>query len=359
LDYPWGVAVDTNWIYVANYFGKVLAFPINTVGNVAPARSIHGDLTSLFNPAGIAIDSRVVCPRSISPTERSHGIGAETGTVDVTAPAGCDWTATSNNAWITVTSGDSGNGNGMVSYSVSANPGAGSRTGTLTIAGKTFTVTQSGTVVSPITLTSPADQAPFTGCSLYSLPTFAWSATETYKSFEVQFSPSEDFSSISSKAKTSAMEVRISSNTWKKVLLIPGSDGGSVYWRVVGTRSDNAKDTSPISSILIEAAREVETPNTSPPSKGSLPVLSWSNQCNKKFKVWYGNDIQFSKKKSFSFNLTTLSDIFSKALTSSQWNSIRKLVGDAAGETIYWYVESWDGLGRYATTDVMSFVLTE
>ena len=35
------------------------------------------------------------------------------------------------------------------------------------------------------------------------------------------------------------------------------------------------------------------------------------------------------------------------------------LVKNKTGSTIYWYVESWDALGRYAKTDVMSFVLTE
>jgi hypothetical protein len=77
-----------------------------------------------------------------------------------------------------------------------------------------------------------------------------------------------------------------------------------------------------------------------------------------KFKVLFGNDSQFSKRKSLSFNLKNLSDTFTKALTSSQWSSIRKLAGDESGGTIFWYVESWDGLSRYARTEPMSFVLT-
>jgi hypothetical protein len=38
---------------------------------------------------------------------------------------------------------------------------------------------------------------------------------------------------------------------------------------------------------------------------------------------------------------------------------IKKLVKNKSGSTLYWYVESWDGLGRYTKTDVMSFVLEE
>ena len=128
---------------------------------------------------------------------------------------------------------------------------------------------------------------------------------------------------------------------------------------MTGTRADKTQATSNVFSILIKGAHEVEDSQISPTSKSSLPTLSWSNQCNKKFKVWFGNDRQFSKKKSFSFSLKDLSETFTKGLTSSQWGSIKKLVEDATGGTIYWYVESWDGLGRYASTGVMSFALTD
>lgn len=82
------------------------------------------------------------CTYSISPASASVAATATTGTVSVTASAGCSWTAVSNTTWITVTSGASGTGNGTVGYSVAANTGTASRTGTVTIAGQTFTVTQ-------------------------------------------------------------------------------------------------------------------------------------------------------------------------------------------------------------------------
>ena len=54
----------------------------------------------------------------------------------------CPWTATSNTPnWITITGGASGTGNGTATYNVAANTGA-ARTGTLTIAGVTFTASQ-------------------------------------------------------------------------------------------------------------------------------------------------------------------------------------------------------------------------
>ncbi len=48
----------------------------------------------------------------------------------------------SNDSWITVTAGSTGIGNGTVFYSVSANTTGRSRVGTITIAGKVFTLTQ-------------------------------------------------------------------------------------------------------------------------------------------------------------------------------------------------------------------------
>jgi hypothetical protein len=64
-------------------------------------------------------------------------------TVSVTtASATCTWTAVSNNpSWITITGGASGTGPGTVTYSITANNGP-ARTGTITIGGQTFTVTQ-------------------------------------------------------------------------------------------------------------------------------------------------------------------------------------------------------------------------
>jgi len=51
--------------------------------------------------------------------------------------------------------------------------------------------------------------------------------------------------------------------------------------------------------------------------------------------------------------------IFARQLAPGQWNAIRRLVGDVSGATIYGYVESWDGLGRYARTKVMDFGLMD
>ncbi len=70
--------------------------------------------------------------------------GGNNGVAVRTDTSQCTWSARSNADWIVVTSGASGNGNGSVAYQVAANPTTSARTGTLTVAGQTITVTQRG-----------------------------------------------------------------------------------------------------------------------------------------------------------------------------------------------------------------------
>lgn len=92
---------------------------------------------------------------AINPTSQNFTASGGTGSVNVStsavvpAPQGV-WTATSNAPWIMVTSGNGGTGNGTVNYSIAANTGP-ARNGTVTIAGNTFTVTQSA---APLYITS-------------------------------------------------------------------------------------------------------------------------------------------------------------------------------------------------------------
>lgn len=95
------------------------------------------------------------CSYSISPTSQSFTASGGTGSVSVTATSGCSWTAATNDSWITITSGSSGSGNGTVSYSVASNSSTSSRTGTMTIAGNTFTVSQSGATGPPDIAVNP------------------------------------------------------------------------------------------------------------------------------------------------------------------------------------------------------------
>jgi hypothetical protein len=101
---------------------------------------------------------------AISPANQSFPASGGTGAVRVTgSPAGCvgTWTATSNDNWITITSGGSGSGNGTVNLIVASYSGGGDRMGTVAIAGQTFRVTQQATAAASCTsfAISPANQS--------------------------------------------------------------------------------------------------------------------------------------------------------------------------------------------------------
>jgi hypothetical protein len=83
------------------------------------------------------------CTFAISPSSANYGNSGGNGSVTVTAPAGCPWTAATNVTWMSITGGANGSGNGTVTYSVHPYGGPPKRRkGTLTIAGQTFSVQQ-------------------------------------------------------------------------------------------------------------------------------------------------------------------------------------------------------------------------
>jgi glucose/arabinose dehydrogenase len=83
------------------------------------------------------------CTFGISPSSQNVAASGGTGNVTVTAGSNCGWIAVPNASWLHVTGG-SGTSNGAFSFSADANAGSTGRSGTITIATKTFTVIQAG-----------------------------------------------------------------------------------------------------------------------------------------------------------------------------------------------------------------------
>ena len=137
LNGPYGLAVDKSGnVYVADAGS-------NRIRELIPAPSTKG------------------CIYSIDSNNQSFSISGGSGSVAVlTNGTGCPWLAGSSVDWITVRSGTSGSGNGIVTYSVAFNGTSTARTGTLWIAGKTLMVTQPGLTcswsVAPRSVTVPS-----------------------------------------------------------------------------------------------------------------------------------------------------------------------------------------------------------
>jgi pseudomonalisin len=94
----------------------------------------------------------------IAPDSALLPAGETVGAVALTTAAATAWTASPSAAWLSITPG-SGTGSTGLSYTAQANPAASPRTGTITIAGQTLTITQAAapaTPAAPLVSVSPA-----------------------------------------------------------------------------------------------------------------------------------------------------------------------------------------------------------
>lgn len=117
---------------------------------------VAGDLTLGPFDAIILLADPIAAP-SLNAQAASVAALATSASIPVTAGAGIGWTAQSNAAWITITSGASGTGDGTIDFSVAANTGA-ARSGTLTIGGQLFTIEQEGAPASGFNLAGSMPQ---------------------------------------------------------------------------------------------------------------------------------------------------------------------------------------------------------
>jgi Putative binding domain, N-terminal/Viral BACON domain len=106
--------------------------------NEGPSRG--GAIT--INGARYDVQQANGCTYFVQPLSIVLGSDAASGEVAVTTNADCSWTASSSIAWVTLSSGLTGRGNGTTTYDVQPNTTGAARTGTFTVAGVTVTVRQ-------------------------------------------------------------------------------------------------------------------------------------------------------------------------------------------------------------------------
>ncbi len=140
----WTAVSNVPWVVITSNSSSAGSGPVNySVLENTGTPSRTGTLTIAGNTFSVT-QSGTTCSYSLSANSASFDASGGTGAVSVTAPGACSWTASSGASWITISSGDSGSGNGTVGYTAVANPGSSSRTGVLTVAGQSLTVSQSG-----------------------------------------------------------------------------------------------------------------------------------------------------------------------------------------------------------------------
>jgi hypothetical protein len=125
----------------------VLSLSRGTVVIPYAARITNGVLSAQGASSGISsalTATQAPCGWALTAQGANHGSQATSGSFGVSANAACGWSATASagTAWLHTASSGSGSGSGTVAYTVDANPTATFRTGTITVGGETFTVTQ-------------------------------------------------------------------------------------------------------------------------------------------------------------------------------------------------------------------------
>lgn len=144
---PWRGGTPVAMTALDGSFNSTIETAAATVGPL-PGRHlifVRGrDSSGNWGPVRAAFTNGGACTDTISPSGRAFGVNGGLGTINLTAPAGCNWQAVSNDGWIVISSADNGSGNAVITYEVRENFEERFRTGTMTIAGQTFTAYQAG-----------------------------------------------------------------------------------------------------------------------------------------------------------------------------------------------------------------------
>lgn len=109
-------------------------------GSAPPCLSLPS--ASVSTSSGTTGSQGQACTFSLSASNQSFDATGGTGNVTVTTSSGCTWSATSSESWLTVISGASGTGAGVVMFRVAANTSGLARAASLSIGGQTLTVNQ-------------------------------------------------------------------------------------------------------------------------------------------------------------------------------------------------------------------------
>jgi DNA-binding beta-propeller fold protein YncE len=142
---------DQPWLTISGITNGVVSFTFTA--NLGTNRTAHLTLLGQTIPVtqrGVSLGTTALLEGPTAGTDSVVlALGAETFT----------WTATPNDAWLHLSAANqSGTGSTNVIFSFDANPDA-TRTGTLTIAGQTFTITQAGSTyiaAGPVTTVVPS-----------------------------------------------------------------------------------------------------------------------------------------------------------------------------------------------------------
>ena len=135
-DCPWLAETNADWAAITSgSSGTGNGTVTYTVSANAPTQDRFTTLSIAGQSLGIDQGGAppAPCPVTAAPSTLSAAAAGATGTINVTSSSqGCSWSASSNAAWLFLTSGTSGTTSGGIGYAVAANSGA-LRTAAITV----------------------------------------------------------------------------------------------------------------------------------------------------------------------------------------------------------------------------------
>jgi len=143
------IIADENCEYAATASSNDFWITVTSVSNTVVSYSVEPNPgnartgTLLIANRTFTVTQETGCTFSLSPTAQSFDAIGGFGSFNVTTPnPRCSWTPISNASWLHVYSVTTGAGNGTVSFYLDANSSGVDRTGTISVANQTFTVSQ-------------------------------------------------------------------------------------------------------------------------------------------------------------------------------------------------------------------------
>ena len=138
----WSVTGLPDWVTYAG--PPLVSGPV--AATLVVAAHVGAPKNATITIAGISVSvTQAACAYTLSPGGQVFAASGGAGSVTITTSPGCAWSTTNTNPWVTFAGASAGTGSGSIAYQVAAD--AGGRTGTLTIAGVSFTIEQEASSV--------------------------------------------------------------------------------------------------------------------------------------------------------------------------------------------------------------------
>jgi hypothetical protein len=125
----------------------------STAGVVTATASASAYGLAWLAAAQQIVATQAACEFTVSPADVVLAAGGGTGTLQVSAPAHCAWSASTTAPWLALTSPASGTGGGAITFSATLNTAPAERSGTIEVAGRTATVRQAGVLTPTLSVT--------------------------------------------------------------------------------------------------------------------------------------------------------------------------------------------------------------